>query len=134
MSAAFSAPDDFDRHDIRFRIRFTVAESRAAEFLRMLQDEYLPAVSAQVGFASARVLVPFAPAVSEEIGAVTSPGVYELEFDFASESQRRTWVAQSIHDRLWRRAVELSAAQEWSGFFAVADASSTKSARSTNEE
>jgi len=122
VSPAAPAPD---QRAIRFRIRFTVPQPQATPFLDMLEREYVPALAVQPGFRAARVLSPFPEQLSDEIGAVTRPGVYELEFDFTSEAARRDWVAQPVHDRLWGRAVELSAAQEWSGFFAVAGAEST---------
>jgi hypothetical protein len=119
MTAA-GAPD-LDGRPIRFRIRFTVAEAAADGFVGMLEGEYIPALRSQPGFRTARILTPFPKAVSDEIGAVTQPGMYELEFDFDSESARRDWVAQPIHDRLWQQAAELSDAQQWSGFYAAGE-------------
>ena len=117
MSAEDAA--EVDGRPVRFRIRFTVAEAEAEGFLRMLRSEYVPALRSQRGFRTARILTPFPETLSTEIGAVTHPGVYELEFDFDTESARRAWVAQPVHERLWQRAVETSDAQQWSGFFAA---------------
>lgn len=119
MTAA-DAPD-LDGRPIRFRIRFTVTEAAAGAFIAMLESEYVPALRSQPGFRTARILSPFPEAVSDEIGAVAHPEVVELEFDFDSESARRGWVAQPIHDRLWQSAVELTDAQEWSGFFVAGE-------------
>ncbi len=117
MSGA--APDD---GPIRFRIRFAVEQQAAADFLRMLDEEYVPGLRMQPGFVSARVLLPYSAALNAEIDASGQPGVYELEFDFDSEGSRRDWVGQPVHDTLWNRAVALSTSQEWSGFHIHDDA------------
>ncbi len=101
---------------IRFRIRFEAAPEHADDLFHLLCEEYLPALRSQPGLLAARLLVPYSAALSAEIGATPATG-YELEFDFASETLRRRWVAQPIHDPLWGRAVALSTGQQWSGFF-----------------
>ena len=107
-----------DSRPIRFRIRFACGPNGSAALAALLRDEYVPALRAQPGCSDTRLLEPFPAELDAEIGATTNDGL-ELEFDFVSESARRDWVAQPVHDELWARAARLSSAQSWSGFHVV---------------
>jgi heme-degrading monooxygenase HmoA len=101
---------------IQFQVKQKVtAESRAA-FEDVVQRLFIPAITAQKGFISFRMLEEFPVAVRDEIGATTDGFHLVIQLTFETEDDRRNWVATPAHDEFGRAVAGLVSDAHYTGY------------------
>jgi hypothetical protein len=82
---------------IQLHVDLSVDPAREKEMLHNFHAIFRPAASKQPGFIDGKLL----KLRSALAGAAPSGANYRFELTFASEEQRKTWVATDTHQRVW---------------------------------
>lgn len=82
---------------IQLHVDLSVDPAREQEMLHNFHTMFQPAASKQSGFISVKML-KFRSALA---GTAPSGANYRFELTFASEEQRKAWVATDTHQRVW---------------------------------
>jgi hypothetical protein len=94
--AITARPASKDR-PIQLHVDLSVDPAREQEMLHNFHTIFQPAASKQPGFIDAKIL----KLRSALAGAAPSAANYRFELTFASEDQRKAWVATDTHQRVW---------------------------------
>jgi heme-degrading monooxygenase HmoA len=106
---------------ILFQLYFEVAPEKAQEFESTFREVFLPALSSQQGFKSARLFRTYSAAITEEIGARSDEFNYQCNFIFESEELRRRWAKSEIHDVAWPKLESFCRKVGWRGYDVLSD-------------
>jgi heme-degrading monooxygenase HmoA len=94
LAAAQAAPDE---HAIELHVDLAVDPAREREMLDVFHKTFRPAASQQPGFIDAKMLK-----LRAATRGVAPPGAnYRFVLLFATEEQRRAWVATPVHQKTW---------------------------------
>ncbi len=85
---------------IQFEVRQTVSEKNRASYDEVIRTLFVPAVSAQDGFISFRLMEEYPGDVLDEIETKTDGFNIVVQLTFETEEQRRKWVATPEHAKL----------------------------------
>ena len=105
---------------IVFQLLFEVADGKRADFEKAYAAVFLPALSRQKGFQSARLLRLYPPATVAEISATPTEYNYQVNFVFESEQARRVWATSKDHDVAWPAFSALATKAAWRGYDLIA--------------
>jgi heme-degrading monooxygenase HmoA len=84
-------------HPIQLHVDLTVDPAKEQEMLHNFHSVFRPAAAKQPGFISVKML----KLRSALAGAAPSGANYRFELTFASEDQRKAWVATATHQEVW---------------------------------
>ncbi|HEX3696316.1 MAG TPA: hypothetical protein VH374_13115 [Polyangia bacterium] len=101
---------------ILFQLQFEVAPERQNEFEAAFARIFLPALSKQKGFISARFSRLYSAAAMAEIEAPPTEFNYQVNFVFQSEALRRVWAASPDHDVAWPAFSGIAKKAIWRGY------------------
>ncbi len=101
---------------ILLQIYFEIAPERNADFEKMYEDVYVPAMRKQQGYLGSKLLRIYAPAVSRAIQAAPSEFNYQMELMFDTEENRVKWVASQEHVDAWAAAEDIATSAAWRGY------------------
>jgi len=94
---ATAARTESKQSPIQLHVDLSVDTAREHEMLHNFQTVFLPAASKQSGFISVKML----KLRSTLAGAAPTGANYRFELTFASEDQRKAWVATATHQQVW---------------------------------
>lgn len=83
------------------QIYFKVAEERAADFEKMYQETYAPALQVQQGYIRSGLLRVYPEEVLTALQASLTEFNYQMELVFDTEENRQKWVASDEHQVAW---------------------------------
>ena len=106
---------------VLLQMDFTVPKENAAAFEKMYYSIYVPAMTVQKGYLSSKVLRYFPDNLAKEIQAEPSDYNYQVQISFATETDRRNWVASPQHQIAWPAASGLATAFKWRGYDVMGD-------------
>ncbi len=100
---------------------FVVDKANAEAFEKMYYSIYVPAMTVQKGYLESKVLRMFPESVSKEIQAEPTTYNYQVQISFATEADRRNWVASPEHQIAWPAATALAKEYKWRGYDVMGD-------------
>ena len=102
---------------------FVVTKEKSADFFeKMYRTIYVPALKLQKGYLGSKLIRLFADNYEKEILGEPSTYNYQMQLYFASEEDRRHWVASPIHvKKAWPSAQALAKTVKWRGYDVVGD-------------
>jgi len=106
---------------IVLQMDFVVPKENAAAFEKMYYSIYVPAMTVQKGYLSSKLLRFFPDNIAKEIQAEPSNYNYQVQISFATEQDRRNWVASKEHQIAWPAASSLATAFKWRGYDVMGD-------------
>lgn len=101
---------------ILFQLHFEVAPERQDEFEAAFGQIFLPALSKQKGFVSARFVRLYSATQIAEIQSAPTEFNYQVNFVFQSEALRRQWAASADHDVAWPAFSGIARQATWRGY------------------
>ena len=96
-ACATTARADSKGHTIQLHVDLSVDPAKEQEMLHNFHRVFLPAASKQPGFIDVKML----KLRSALAGAAPRGANYRFELTFASEEQRKAWVATATHQQVW---------------------------------
>ncbi|MDX1938900.1 MAG: cupin domain-containing protein [Saprospiraceae bacterium] len=106
---------------IVLQMDFVVPKENAAAFEKMYYSIYVPAMTVQKGYLSSKLLRFFPENIAKEIQAEPTTYNYQVQISFATEQDRRNWVASKEHQIAWPAASSLATAYKWRGYDVMGD-------------
>jgi mannose-6-phosphate isomerase-like protein (cupin superfamily)/heme-degrading monooxygenase HmoA len=100
---------------------FVVDKENAEAFEKMYYSIYVPAMTVQKGYLSSKLLRLFPEKVAQEIEAEPTTYNYQVQISFATEQDRRNWVASDQHQIAWPAASGLAKEFKWRGYDVMGD-------------
>ena len=100
---------------------FIVTKENADAFEKMYQSIYVPAMTVQKGYLESKLLRLFPENLSKEIQAEATTYNYQIQISFATEEDRRKWVASDQHKIAWPAATALAKEYKWRGYDVMGD-------------
>lgn len=100
---------------------FVVPKENAEAFEKMYYSIYVPAMTVQKGYLSSKLLRLFPDNIAKEIQAEPTTYNYQVQISFATEQDRRNWVASKEHQIAWPAASSLATAYKWRGYDVMGD-------------
>jgi len=100
---------------------FIVTKENADAFEKMYQSIYVPAMVVQKGYLESKLLRLFPENISKEIQAEPTTYNYQIQISFATEEDRRKWVASDQHKIAWPAATALAKEYKWRGYDVMGD-------------
>lgn len=100
---------------------FVVDKENAGAFEKMYYSIYVPAMTVQKGYLSSKLLRLFPDNVAKEIQAEPTAYNYQVQISFATEEDRRNWVASPQHQIAWPAASSLAKEYKWRGYDVMGD-------------
>lgn len=100
---------------------FVVEKANAQAFEKMYYSIYVPAMTVQKGYLSSKLLRLFPENVAKEIAAEPTTYNYQIQISFATEQDRRNWVASDQHQIAWPAATALAKEYKWRGYDVMGD-------------
>lgn len=100
---------------------FVVDKENAQAFENMYYSIYVPAMTVQKGYLSSKLLRLFPDSMAKEIEAEPTSYNYQVQISFATEQDRRNWVASDQHQIAWPAASGLAKEFKWRGYDVMGD-------------
>lgn len=100
---------------------FVVEKEKAEAFEKMYYSIYVPAMTVQKGYRSSKLLRLFPDNIAKEIEAEPTTYNYQIQISFATEQDRRNWVASPQHQIAWPAATALAKEYKWRGYDVMGD-------------
>jgi heme-degrading monooxygenase HmoA len=100
---------------------FIVEKENAEAFEKMYYSIYVPAMTVRKGYLSSKLLHLFPENVANEIEAEPTAYNYQIQISFATEADRRNWVASDQHQIAWPAAEALVREYKWRGYDVLDD-------------
>jgi mannose-6-phosphate isomerase-like protein (cupin superfamily) len=100
---------------------FVVAKENAEAFEKMYHSIYVPAMTVQKGYLWSKLLRLYPENTSKEIQAEPTNYNYQIQISFATEEDRRKWVASPQHQIAWPAATALAKEYKWRGYDVMGD-------------
>ncbi len=100
---------------------FVVAKENAEAFEKMYHSIYVPAMIVQKGYLESKMLRLFPENIEKEIEGEATDYNYQIQISFASEQDRRNWVASAQHKIAWPAATSLAKSFKWRGYDVMGD-------------
>lgn len=100
---------------------FVVEKENAGAFEKMYYSIYVPAMTVQKGYLSSKLLRLFPDNIAKEIEAEPTAYNYQIQISFATEQDRRNWVASGQHQIAWPAATALAKEYKWRGYDVMGD-------------
>jgi len=101
---------------------FVVTKEKSKAFEKMYSSIYVPAMRVQKGYLGSKLIRLFPDNYEKEILAEPSTNNYQMQIYFASEEDRKHWVASPQHVKTaWPSAQALSKTVKWRGYDVVGD-------------
>ena len=96
-TCAATAHAKSEMHHIQLLVDLSVDPAKETEMLHNFHNVFRPAAAKQPGFIAVKML----KLRSALAGAAPSGANYRFELIFASEEQRKAWVATATHQQVW---------------------------------
>ncbi len=106
---------------IALQMDFVVNKENADAFEKMYYSIYVPAMTVQKGYLSSKLLRLFPDDIAKEIQAEPTTYNYQIQISFATEQDRRNWVASPQHQIAWPAASSLAKEYKWRGYDVMGD-------------
>ena len=106
---------------IALQMDFVVPKENADAFEKMYYSIYVPAMTVQKGYLSSKLLRFFPDNIAKEIQAEPTTYNYQIQISFATEQDRRNWVASPQHKIAWPAASSLAKEYKWRGYDVMGD-------------
>lgn len=106
---------------IVLQMDFVVSKENSESFEKMYNSIYVPAMTVQKGYVGSKILRLFPENTSKEIQAEQTTYNYQIQISFATEEDRRKWVASSQHQIAWPAASGLAKEYKWRGYDVIGD-------------
>lgn len=106
---------------IALQMDFVVPKENAEAFEKMYYSIYVPAMTVQKGYLSSKLLRLFPDNIAKEIEAEPTTYNYQIQISFATEQDRRNWVASPQHKIAWPAASSLAKEYKWRGYDVMGD-------------
>ena len=100
---------------------FVVTKENAEAFEKMYTSIYVPAMTIQKGYLWSKLLRLYSENNAKEIQAEPTTYNYQIQIAFATEADRRNWVASPQHLIAWPAATSLAKEYKWRGYDVVSD-------------
>ena len=100
---------------------FVVTKENAEAFEKMYTSIYVPAMTVQKGYLWSKLLRLYPENTAKEIQAEPTTYNYQVQIAFATEEDRRKWVASPQHLIAWPAATSLAKEFKWRGYNVVGD-------------
>ena len=96
-ACAATAPAASQQHSIQLHVDLSVDPAQERDMLHSFHTVFRPAAAKQPGFIDVKML----KLRSALAGAAPSGANYRFELTFATEEQRKAWVATATHQQVW---------------------------------
>ncbi len=96
-ACAATASAEIPGHPIQLHVDLSVDPAKEQEMLHNFHNVFRPAAAKQPGFIDVKML----KLRSALAGTAPSGANYRFELTFASEEQRKAWVATAAHKKVW---------------------------------
>lgn len=106
---------------ILLQMDFVVPKESGEAFEKMYHSIYVPAMTVQKGYVGSKLLRLFPENISKEIQAEPTTYNYTIQISFATEEDRRKWVASPQHQIAWPAAAGLVKEYKWRGYDVMGD-------------
>ncbi|HEX6845847.1 MAG TPA: hypothetical protein VF144_02660, partial [Chitinophagaceae bacterium] len=106
---------------ILLQMDFVVPKENGEAFEKMYHSIYVPAMAVQKGYVGSKLLRLFPENISKEIQAEPTTYNYAIQISFATEEDRRKWVASPQHQIAWPAAAGLVKEYKWRGYDVMGD-------------
>lgn len=106
---------------ILLQMDFVVPKENSEAFEKMYHSIYVPAMRVQKGYVGSKLLRLFPENISKEIQAEPTNFNYTIQISFATEEDRRKWVASPQHQIAWPAAAALVKEYKWRGYDVMGD-------------
>ncbi|TMI66402.1 MAG: cupin domain-containing protein [Bacteroidetes bacterium] len=106
---------------ILLQMDFVVPKENSDAFEKMYHSIYVPAMIVQKGYVGSKLLRLFPENISKEIQAEPTNYNYSIQISFATEEDRRNWVASPQHKIAWPAAAALVKEFKWRGYDVMGD-------------
>jgi mannose-6-phosphate isomerase-like protein (cupin superfamily) len=106
---------------ILLQMDFVVPKENGEAFEKMYHSIYVPAMTVQKGYVGSKLLRLFPENISKEIQAEPTTYNYTIQISFATEEDRRKWVASPQHQIAWPAAAGLVKEYKWRGYDVMGD-------------
>ncbi len=106
---------------IALQMDFVVPKENAEAFEKMYHSIYVPAMTVQKGYLESKLLRMFPENVEKEIQGEATEYNYQIQISFATEQDRRNWVASPQHKIAWPAATSLAKSYKWRGYDVMGD-------------
>jgi heme-degrading monooxygenase HmoA len=106
---------------ILLQMDFVVPKENAQAFEKMYYSVYVPAMTVQKGYVGSKLLRLFPENINKEIQAEPTAYNYSIQISFATEEDRRKWVASDQHKIAWPAASGLAKEYKWRGYDVMGD-------------
>jgi mannose-6-phosphate isomerase-like protein (cupin superfamily) len=106
---------------ILLQMDFVVPKENGEAFEKMYHSIYVPAMTVQKGYVGSKLLRLFPENISKEIQAEPTTYNYTIQISFATEEDRRKWVASPQHQIAWPAAAALVKEFKWRGYDVMGD-------------
>jgi hypothetical protein len=106
---------------------FVVTKEKSADFEKMYRTIYVPALKTRNGYLGSKLIRIFPDNYEKEILGESSTYNYQIQLYFATEADRKLWVASPIHvKKAWPSAQALAKTVKWRGYDVVDDDNNRK--------
>jgi mannose-6-phosphate isomerase-like protein (cupin superfamily)/heme-degrading monooxygenase HmoA len=106
---------------ILLQMDFVVPKENGDAFEKMYYSVYVPAMTVQKGYVGSKLLRLFPENINKEIQAEPTAYNYSIQISFATEEDRRKWVASEQHKIAWPAASGLAKEYKWRGYDVMGD-------------
>ena len=106
---------------ILLQMDFVVPKENSEAFEKMYHSVYVPAMTVQKGYVGSKLLRLFPENINKEIQAEPTNYNYSIQISFATEEDRRNWVASPQHKIAWPAAAALVKEFKWRGYDVMGD-------------
>jgi len=106
---------------ILLQMDFVVPKENGEAFEKMYYSIYVPAMTVQKGYVGSKLLRLFPENINKEIQAEPTAYNYSIQISFATEEDRRKWVASDQHKIAWPAASGLAKEYKWRGYDVMGD-------------
>jgi len=106
---------------ILLQMDFVVPKENGEAFEKMYHSVYVPAMTVQKGYVGSKLLRLFPENINKEIQAEPTAYNYSIQISFATEEDRRKWVASDQHKIAWPAASGLAKEYKWRGYDVMGD-------------
>ncbi|MDB5118423.1 MAG: Cupin 2 conserved barrel domain protein [Mucilaginibacter sp.] len=107
---------------ITLQMDFVVSKENSEAFKNMYTSTYVPAMKVQKGYLGSKVLRLFSENYEKGIEAEPTTYNYQLQIYFATEEDRKLWVASPQHVKIaWPSATALAKVYKWRGYDVMGD-------------
>jgi heme-degrading monooxygenase HmoA len=101
---------------------FVVTKENSKAFEKMYSSIYVPAMKVQKGYLGSKLLRIFPENYEKGIEAEPTTYNYQIQIYFATEEDRKLWVASPQHvKKAWPSATALAKAYKWRGYDVMGD-------------